>query len=186
MKYIVSLDMVTLLQIFSATHSLTFPKSECITGLIFRLQPLVDCFNQTGQYLQSSKVIYVFLGRELTEANRVSLVYIKFSWNLNQDWIHLLWTSFFLNPEIRLKLSPVNIKFLYWCTQDFYFWCTPDFDEHQRILYGNQIKYFPIYYKYNLSIFFSFFVITIITIFFCLTRIKALQRKICIYNYIVA
>ena len=46
-----------------------------------------------------------------------------------------LWTSNFLNPEIRLKPSPVNIKFLYWCTPDFHCWCTPDFDVHQRILY---------------------------------------------------
>ena len=42
----------------------------------------------------------------------------------------------FLNPEIRLKPSPLNIKFLYWCTPDIHFWCTPDFDVHQRILYS--------------------------------------------------
>ena len=41
----------------------------------------------------------------------------------------------FLNPEIRLKPSPVNIKFVYWCLPDFPFWCFPDFDVHQRILY---------------------------------------------------
>ena len=95
MKYIVSLDMVILLQIFSAMHSLTSPKSQCITGLIFRLQPLVDCFNQTGQYLQSSKVIYVFPCRELTEGNRGFSV------------VHQI----FVKPELRLNPSPVDIIF---------------------------------------------------------------------------
>ena len=47
--------------------------------------------------------------------------------------------NFFLNPEIRLKPSPVNIKILCWWTPAFLFWCTTDFDVHQRILYWRRL-----------------------------------------------
>ena len=61
----------------------------------------------------------------------------RFLWCTNffcETWIKTEFIScehkLFLNPEIILKPSPVNIKFLYWYTPDFHFWCTPNFDVH--------------------------------------------------------
>ena len=68
----------------------------------------------------------------LQELVKVLLVNIKFSWNLNWDWIHLLWTSHFSESWNKTKtfscerqiplLMNTKISFLLYTR----FWCTPE------------------------------------------------------------
>ena len=84
---------------------------------------------------------------------------------------------FFLNPEIRLKPSSVNIKFLYWFTLDFHYWCTPYFDVHQRILYKKVYKRST---TRNLRIFFN-----VIHVYFNFVRFMVYMKEICCFKVIL-
>ena len=50
--------MSILLQMFNIPHS---PEYQCINWLIFMFWSLVNCFDRKCKYLQSCKVIHVFL-----------------------------------------------------------------------------------------------------------------------------